>query len=76
MENAEMCCCSVEENRSIRCSIMCTSGGIMMCCAVQANVFNLREKKVIRDLNPEDIEQLVSVSGMVTRCSNIIPEIR
>ena len=43
---------------------------------VQANVFNLREKKVIRDLNPEDIEQLVSVSGMVTRCSNIIPEIR
>ncbi|CAL5219531.1 g1382 [Coccomyxa viridis] len=43
---------------------------------LQANVFNLREKKVIRDLNPEDIEQLVSVSGMVTRCSNIIPEIR
>ena len=43
---------------------------------MQANVFNLREKKVIRDLNPEDIEQLVSVSGMVTRCSNIIPEIR
>ena len=43
---------------------------------VQANVFNLRQKKVIRDLNPEDIEQLVSVSGMVTRCSNIIPEIR
>ncbi len=39
-------------------------------------MFNLREKKVIRDLNPEDIEQLVSVSGMVTRCSNIIPEIR
>ena len=43
---------------------------------VQANVFNLQQKKVIRDLNPEDIEQLVSVSGMVTRCSNIIPEIR
>ncbi len=39
-------------------------------------MFNLRQKKVIRDLNPEDIEQLVSVSGMVTRCSNIIPEIR
>ena len=43
---------------------------------LQANVFDLRQKKVIRDLNPEDIEQLVSVSGMVTRCSNIIPEIR
>ena len=39
-------------------------------------MFDLRLKKVIRDLNPEDIEQLVSVSGMVTRCSNIIPEIR
>jgi len=39
-------------------------------------VYNLREKKVIRDLNPEDIERLVSVSGMVTRCSNIIPEVR
>ena len=39
-------------------------------------MFNLRQKKVIRDLNPEDIERLVSVSGMVTRCSNIIPEIR
>ena len=31
---------------------------------------------MIRDLNPEDIERLVSVSGMVTRCSNIIPEVR
>jgi DNA replicative helicase MCM subunit Mcm2 (Cdc46/Mcm family) len=71
-----MCCCSVKENRRIRCSSMRSSKGMLMCCAVQANVFNLREKKVIRDLNPEDIEQLVSVSGMVTRCSNIIPEIR
>jgi DNA replication licensing factor MCM4 len=33
------------------------------------------ETKVIRDLNPEDVERLVSVSGMVTRCSAIIPEI-
>lgn len=39
-------------------------------------MFNLLETKVIRDLNPEDIERLVSVSGMVTRCSNIIPEVR
>ncbi|CAL8467630.1 g7168 [Coccomyxa elongata] len=42
---------------------------------VQANVFNLMEKKVIRDLDPDDIDRLVSVSGMVTRCSNIIPEV-
>ena len=31
---------------------------------------------MIRDLNPEDVEHLVSVSGMVTRCSAIIPEVR
>lgn len=71
-----MCCGSVKENRRIRRNSMHTFKGMLMRCAVQANVFNLREKKVIRDLNPEDIEQLVSVSGMVTRCSNIIPEIR
>ncbi len=39
-------------------------------------MFNLMEKKVIRDLDPDDIDRLVSVSGMVTRCSNIIPEVR
>lgn len=54
----------------------CTQPIKLADAALQANVFNLRQKKVIRDLNPEDIEQLVSVSGMVTRCSNIIPEIR
>jgi hypothetical protein len=31
---------------------------------------------VIRDLMPEDINQLVSVSGMVTRCSSVIPEMQ
>ena len=31
---------------------------------------------MIRDLLPEDINQLVSVSGMVTRCSNVIPEMQ
>ncbi len=39
-------------------------------------MFNLMERKVIRDLDPDDIDRLVSVSGMVTRCSNIIPEVR
>ena len=42
---------------------------------MQANVFNLLEKKVIRDLDPADIDHLVSVTGMVTRCSPIIPEV-
>jgi len=44
--------------------------------AAQTKPYNLRETKVIRDLMPEDINQLVSVSGMVTRCSSVIPEMQ
>ncbi|KAK9816651.1 hypothetical protein WJX72_003304 [[Myrmecia] bisecta] len=43
---------------------------------IQVKVFNLSEMKVIRDLNPADINNLISVSGMVTRTSNIIPDMR
>ena len=46
------------------------------CAHAQANPYNMLETKVIRDLNPEDVEHLVSVSGMVTRCSTIIPEVK
>jgi len=35
---------------------------------------NLVETKVIRDLNPSDINKLISVSGMITRTSNVIPD--
>ncbi|KAL0018271.1 hypothetical protein WJX77_002133 [Trebouxia sp. C0004] len=38
--------------------------------------FNLKENKVIRDLDPDDLNKLISVSGMVTRTSNIIPDLR
>jgi DNA replicative helicase MCM subunit Mcm2 (Cdc46/Mcm family) len=31
---------------------------------------------VIRDLNPADINKLISVSGMVTRTSGVIPDQR
>ena len=31
---------------------------------------------MIRDLNPSDINKLVSVSGMITRTSNVIPDLR
>ena len=44
--------------------------------AAQTKPYNLRETKVIRDLMPEDINQLVSISGMVTRCSSVIPEMQ
>ncbi|KAH9420548.1 DNA replication licensing factor, mcm4 component [Dermatophagoides pteronyssinus] len=36
--------------------------------------FNVKKTSNIRNLNPEDINQLVTISGMVTRCSNIIAE--
>ncbi|KAF7494597.1 DNA replication licensing factor MCM4 [Sarcoptes scabiei] len=36
--------------------------------------FNVTKTSSIRNLNPEDINQLVTISGMVTRSSNIIAE--
>jgi DNA replication licensing factor MCM4 len=42
----------------------------------QVRPFNLETPRTIRDLNPEDIDTLVSVQGMVTRTSTIIPELR
>lgn len=43
-------------------------------CQIQSRIYNLRETKVIRDLNPADINKLISVSGMVTRTSGVIPD--
>ena len=45
-------------------------------CTVQTKPHNLVETKVIRDLNPSDINKLISVSGMITRTSNVIPDLR
>jgi DNA replication licensing factor MCM4 len=44
-------------------------------CA-QTRVFNMEEVRTIRDLNPEDIDTLVSVAGMVTRTSSTIPDLK
>ncbi|KAL6782888.1 MCM4 [Auxenochlorella protothecoides x Auxenochlorella symbiontica] len=41
---------------------------------VQARIYNLLEIKVIRDLNPSDINRMIAVSGMVTRTSGVIPD--
>ncbi|DBA98060.1 TPA: hypothetical protein ACH3X3_012887 [Trebouxia sp. C0006] len=38
--------------------------------------FNLKDNKVIRDLDPDDMNTLIRVSGMVTRTSGIIPDLR
>ncbi|CAH9134608.1 unnamed protein product [Cuscuta epithymum] len=43
---------------------------------VQARIFNLKASISMRNLNPTDIEKLVSIKGMIIRCSSIIPEIR
>ena len=46
-----------------------------VCMPMQVKTFNLQESKVIRDLNPADINRLISVSGMVTRTSAVIPDL-
>lgn len=41
---------------------------------LQTRIYNLRATRVIRDLDPSDIGTLVSVCGMVTRTSSVIPD--
>lgn len=43
---------------------------------IEVRPFNLKCFQSMRDLNPENIDQLISIKGMVTRCSQIIPDIR
>ena len=38
--------------------------------------YNLKEPHAIRDLAPNDIEALVQVDGLVTRVSNVMPDMR
>jgi DNA replication licensing factor MCM4 len=44
--------------------------------AVRTRVFNLRDPKRMRQLDPVDIDTLISIRGMVTRTSEIIPDMR
>ncbi|GAB2267672.1 DNA replication licensing factor, mcm4 component [Dionaea muscipula] len=43
---------------------------------VQVRIFHLKASICMRNLNPSDIEKMVSLKGMIIRCSSIIPEIR
>ncbi|KAL0278677.1 UNVERIFIED_CONTAM: hypothetical protein PYX00_000428 [Menopon gallinae] len=43
---------------------------------IQVRPFNVQKSRNMRSLNPEDVDQLVTVTGMVIRASNIIPELR
>jgi DNA replication licensing factor MCM4 len=44
-----------------------------MKCA-QVRPYNAEKTTNMRTLNPTDIDQLITISGMVIRSSNIIPE--
>jgi len=43
---------------------------------IQIKPFNLLQARNMRLLNPDDIDTLVSIKGMVIRCGDIIPELR
>ncbi|KAE8672338.1 Mechanosensitive ion channel protein 3 [Hibiscus syriacus] len=43
---------------------------------VQVRIYNLKSSTSMRNLNPSDFEKMVSLKGMIIRCSSIIPEIR
>ncbi|XP_043464971.1 DNA replication licensing factor MCM4 [Leptopilina heterotoma] len=43
---------------------------------IQVRPFNVSKTKNMRMLNPEDVDQLITISGMVIRTSNVIPEMR
>ncbi|XP_037827334.1 DNA replication licensing factor MCM4 [Lucilia sericata] len=43
---------------------------------IQVRPFNADKTRNMRSLNPEDMDQLISISGMVIRTSNVIPEMR
>lgn len=43
---------------------------------IQVRPYNAEKTKNMRSLNPEDIDQLITIAGMVIRCSNIMPEMR
>lgn len=43
---------------------------------IQVRPFNADRTRNMRGLNPDDIDQLISITGMVIRSSNVIPEMR
>ena len=52
------------------------NGGQSSRTKMQVSVFNLLETRGIRELDPTDIDELVTVKGMVIRCANIVPDMK
>ena len=55
---------------------MCTFEFVTLCHCIQVRTFNLRDTRAMRDLNPSDIDKMVAIRGMVTRCTSIIPDLK
>ncbi|KAJ9189680.1 hypothetical protein P3X46_000943 [Hevea brasiliensis] len=49
---------------------------VLMDIHVQVRIYNLKTSTTMRSLNPSDIEKMVSLKGMMIRCSSLMPEIR
>ena len=43
-------------------------------CLTQVRPYSADKTKNTRGLSPEDIDQLITINGMVTRASDLIPE--
>lgn len=43
---------------------------------IKVRPFRLLKRTPMRDLNPGDVDTLVSIQGMVTRGSNVIPDLK
>ena len=43
---------------------------------IQVRTYNLAEVTCMRNLNPSDMDKLVSIKGMIIRTSNVIPDIQ
>lgn len=43
---------------------------------IQVRVYDLRETILLRDLGPDNVNQLITIRGMVTRVSEVIPDLR
>lgn len=43
---------------------------------IQLRPYNLHDVKSMRDLNPEDIDKLISIRGMIIRAGSVVPELQ
>uniref|UniRef100_A0A8I7B9W3 DNA replication licensing factor MCM4 n=1 Tax=Hordeum vulgare subsp. vulgare TaxID=112509 RepID=A0A8I7B9W3_HORVV len=43
---------------------------------IQTRIYNLKSSICLRNLNPSDIEKMVSIKGMIIRGSSVIPELK